>query len=307
MLIREETMCSCPRYLLSLSFAAVTWAGAAAAAEPATKEVEANDISMSYVEDGKGDPVVFVHGAVSDARAWEPIRAEISDEHRFIAPTLRYFGTRGWADNGERFSVSTHADDVAAFVKALNIEPVRLVGWSYGANVAMVAALENPGMVQRLILFEPAFSSLIKEGEEGNAAREAEEKMYGPATAAVQEGDAEKATKLLIEGVFQMTPGGFDRQPEELRAMQLDNARTMPLLWSAPDWKVTCGMLKAFDKPTLLVYGAESNAYWPHVVQGMDECLPQAEVAVLPGVNHDGPIRNPAGLAKIIEDFLANP
>src|SRR3546814_232003 len=100
-------------------------------------------------------------------------------------------------------------------------------------------------------------------------------------------------------------PGGFDRQPEDLRTIQLDNARTMPLLWSAPPWAVSCDMLTAFDKPTLLVHGADSNAYWPHVVQAMADCLPQAEVAVLPGVNHDGPIRDPAGFARMIEAFMA--
>lgn len=298
-------MCLRSRYLLPISFAAVTWAGAVAAADPAAKEVEANGVRMSYVEEGTGEPVVFVHGAVSDLRAWEPIQGAIADEHRFIAPTLRYFGTGDWPDDGERFGVATHADDVAAFIEALDIGPVHLVGWSYGANVATAAALENPEFVQSLILFEPALPSLVREGEAGNAAREAVDKMFGPVTAAVQEGDAEKATELLIEGVFQMPPGGFESQPQEARAMQLDNARTMPLLWSAPPWEVTCDMLRALDKPTLIVHGAESNAYWSHVAEVMDECLPQAEVAVQPNVNHDGPVRDPAGFAAMIDEFVA--
>jgi pimeloyl-ACP methyl ester carboxylesterase len=87
--------------------------------------------------------------------------------------------------------------------------------------------------------------------------------------------------------------------------MQLENARTMPLLWSAAPWEVTCDMLKGFDKPTLVVHGAESNAYWVHVAEVMDECLPQAEVAAQPKVNHDGPVRDPAGFAAMIEAFVA--
>jgi pimeloyl-ACP methyl ester carboxylesterase len=306
MLVREDAMFLRPRCLLSLSFVAIIWASAATAAEPTTKVVEANGVTMPYVDEGKGEPVVFVHGAVSDVRAWEPIRAEIVDKHRFIAPTLRYFGTGEWADKGEKFGVNTHADDVAAFIRALDVGPVHLVGWSYGANVATAIALADPDLVQSLILFEPALDSLIKEGEAGNAAREAAGKMYGPATEAVQAGDAEKATKLLIEGVFQMPPGGFESQPQAARVMQLDNARTMPLLWSAPPWEVTCEMLKGFDKPTLIVHGAESNDYWPHVAEVMDECLPRAELATQPRVNHDGPVRDPAGFAMMIEDFVAS-
>jgi pimeloyl-ACP methyl ester carboxylesterase len=126
-----------------------------------------------------------------------------------------------------------------------------------------------------------------------------------PVTPAVEAGDAEKATRLLIEGVFQMPPGGFDSQSEAIRTVQLDNARTMPLLWSSPLGSATCDKLKGFDKPVLIVYGAESNAYWPHIAEGMDECLPNGETAVLAGVNHDGPVRDPAGLARMIEDFVA--
>ena len=37
----------------------------------------------------------------------------------------------------------------------------------------------------------------------------------------------------------------------------------------------------------------------------MGECLPNAEVATLPGVNHDGPVHDPAGLAAMIEEFVA--
>jgi pimeloyl-ACP methyl ester carboxylesterase len=291
--------------LLPISFVICVLADAAAAADPAAKQIEVNGVTMSYVDEGTGEPILFVHGAVSDLRAWEPIRGAIADEHRFVAPTLRYFGGGEWADKGELFGVGTDADDVAALIEALDLGAVHLVGWSYGGNVAVAAALKNPDLVKSLILFEPALSSMVKEGEAGDAAREAAGEMFGPVTAAVEEGDTEKATKLLIEGVFQMPPGGFDSQPPEAQAMQLEKARTMPLLWSTDLGEVTCDKLSAFDKPTLIVYGAESNAYWPHIAETMDECLPQAEVTAQPMVNHDGPVREPAGLAAIIEDFAS--
>ncbi|MGK9169607.1 alpha/beta hydrolase [Inquilinus limosus] len=234
-----------------------------------------------------------------------PSGGEIADDHRFIAVSLRYFGTEEWPDKGERFSLALHANDVAAFIKALDVGPVHLVGWSYGANVATRTALQNPELMQSLILFEPALSSLIKEGEAGDTAREAEGVMFGPVADATQQGDVKKATRLLIEGVFQMAPGGFENQPREHQAMQLDNARTMELLWSASEWKVTCDMLRPFDRPTLIVHGSESNAYRPHVALAMDECLPQADVGVQPNVNHDGPVRDPAGFAELIDDFVA--
>jgi pimeloyl-ACP methyl ester carboxylesterase len=291
-------------YLLLTSVVTLASSGVAIAASPPTKEVEVNGIRMAYVEEGTGEPVVFVHGAVSDARAWEPIREAIADQYRFIAPTLRYFGAGQWPDKGERFGVTTHADDVAAFLSALDVGQVHLVGWSYGGTVAAAAALKNPDLVQSLILFEPPLPALVKEGEAGDAAWEAAGKMFDPVTTAIEEGDDDKATKLLIEGVFQLSPGGFERQPQERQTMQLENARTMPLLWSDPLDEVTCDMLKALDKPTLIIHGAESNAYWVHIAEVTDECMPQAEVAAQPKVNHDGPVRDPVGLAAMIDDFV---
>ena len=119
-------------------------------------QIEVNGIPVSYVEDGSGPPLVFVHGAVGDLRVWEPIREPIASRHRFVAPTLRYFGTGEWPDEGGRFSVDTHADDIAAFIEALDLGPVHLVGWSYGGNIAVAVALAHPEVVRSLILFEPA-------------------------------------------------------------------------------------------------------------------------------------------------------
>ena len=295
-----------PRHLLPIALAALAWVGAAAAG-PVTKQVKANGVAMTYVEEGAGEAIVFVHGAVSDERAWEPIRPAIADDHRLIAPPLRYFGRGDWPDKGQRFGVATHADDVVALIKALGVEPVHLVGWSYGANVAMAAALESPDLVQTLILFEPALGAFVAEGEAGAAAREAAGAMFGPVTQAVAAGDDTKAAQLLIEGVFELAPGDFDREPPQLHAMHLDNARTMPLLWAAFDQPspVTCDKLQAFDRPTLIVYGAETNAFFPAIARGMRACLQGAELAAQPKVKHDGPVHDPAGLAAMIEEFVA--
>ena len=136
------------------------------AGSPATKEINVNGMTMTYVEEGSGQPIVFVHGAVSDLRAWEPIREAISAKYRFIAPTQRYFGRGDWADKGEKFGTATHAADIAAFIKALGLGPVHLVGWSMGASVATVVALENPELVQSVVLFEPDIE-LADQGRRG--------------------------------------------------------------------------------------------------------------------------------------------
>jgi pimeloyl-ACP methyl ester carboxylesterase len=125
---------------------------------PSAKEVEVNGIRLSYVEQGSGEPIVFVHGAFSDLRVWEPMRKEIAKRYRFIAYTQRYFGAGPCPDDGRNFSVATDADDLVKFITALNVGPVHLVSRSRGGPIATAAALKNPSLVRNLTLHEPAFS-----------------------------------------------------------------------------------------------------------------------------------------------------
>jgi pimeloyl-ACP methyl ester carboxylesterase len=41
------------------------------------KQVEVNGVRLQYIEQGSGEPIVFVHGAPYDLRAWEPVKADI--------------------------------------------------------------------------------------------------------------------------------------------------------------------------------------------------------------------------------------
>src|SRR5262245_53397080 len=151
----------------------------------ASKEVQVNGVRLQYVEHGSGEPMVFVHGAPHDLRAWEPVREEIAKRYRFIAYTQRYFGTEPWPDDGKNYSIATHADDLAKFITALNAGPVHLVGWSYGGVVATTAAVNNPSLVRSLTVYEPTLSSALPvETEEGKAAREGLAKIIGSCIAA---------------------------------------------------------------------------------------------------------------------------
>jgi len=92
---------------------------ASAASGPLAKSVEVNGVRLIYVEEGSGEPIVFVHGAFSDPRVWEPVREEIAKRYRFIAYTQRYYGTEPWPHDGKNFSVTTHADDLVRFMPPL--------------------------------------------------------------------------------------------------------------------------------------------------------------------------------------------
>jgi pimeloyl-ACP methyl ester carboxylesterase len=270
-------------------------------------EVAVNGVGLSYVEEGSGEPMVFVHGLVTDLRTWQPIKYEIAAKYRFIAYTQRYFGTKPWNDEGERFSVATFSDDLAQFIVSLDVAPVHLVGWSYGGQVATVTALKTPSLIRSLILYEPSVMSVLPEASgEAKTAREDRAGMLAPAIAASKAGDAVKASRLLLESVIKLSPGGSYRESEWLQTMVDENARTTPLALAAPPPpNVSCDMLKNFSKPTLVMRGEQTHTAYVLINEAIFKCVPGAKQVILPNLNHDGPLRDPAGFNAAILDFLS--
>jgi pimeloyl-ACP methyl ester carboxylesterase len=268
-----------------------------------------NGVRLQYVEQGAGEPIVFVHGALSGPGAWDPVREEIAEKYpyRFITYSQRYYGTGPWQDEGQKFSVATHADDLAAFITSLDAGPVHLVGWSYGGAVAAAAALKNPSLVRSLVLYEATILSVLPpDSPEGRAAREDRAKLLDPVIAASKAGDAVRAIRLMYEAVYQLPPGGFDRLPQANQSRVLDNARTIPLLVEAlATPAITCHALRNLSRPTLVMQGEKTQAFYALITERIGKCVPGAERVVLPNANHAGPVRDSAAFAAAVFDFLS--
>lgn len=285
-------------------FAIIGLTGQATAQE--TRTVEVNGVTLHYVDQGEGKPVVFVPASIVDLRVWEPYREAIAQEHRFISYTQRYFGTDPWPDDGEQFSTETHAADLAAFIRALDVGPVYLVTWSYSGRVAPLVVLEHPELVRGMVHYEPGMGSLVGGmPEELQAAIGEEGSRFGPAVEAAKAGDAMQATELFIEAAFQREPGGFEQEPEYMRTIWLDNARTVPLQIADTPPDITCEDLMTIEQPTLVLRGEHTDIFYSSVAEAMAECQPQAELQVIPGVNHDGPVHAVEAFTAAILDFLA--
>jgi pimeloyl-ACP methyl ester carboxylesterase len=150
-------------------------------------------------------------------------------------------------------------------------------------------------------------SVLPAESPEGKTAREDRARMFGPVVAAASEtGDFIKAAKLLQEVVFQLRPGEFNSLPEDLQTVLVDNARVVPLMFAAPRPPViTCDILKDFTRPTLVMQGEKSRAFFTLISEAITKCVPGAQQIILQNVNHDGPCRDPAAFTAAVFEFLS--
>jgi len=101
------------------------------------KTATINGTTLAYREEGQGEPVVFVHGAVSDLRTWKPQLPEIGRLYRAIAYSRRYHRPNKALEPGARDPWEPHADDLAAFLREIGASPAHLVGNSQGAYISL--------------------------------------------------------------------------------------------------------------------------------------------------------------------------
>ena len=99
-------------------------------------------------------PVVFVHGMVGHAGFWNASLAACADVRRAVALDLRGHGSSSAASDGD-YSIQGCASDVLAVIDTLSLEPVVLVGHSYGACVVTEVAATRPTRVRRVVLVDP--------------------------------------------------------------------------------------------------------------------------------------------------------
>jgi pimeloyl-ACP methyl ester carboxylesterase len=113
------------------------------------------DTRLHAVDDPGGEPpVVFLGGGFGTVRNWDRVIRELGDSHRAIRFDAR---ARGKSETSSDYSAPAAVDDVATVIAATGIERPVLVGWSYGATIAVRFAAEHPADVRGLVLIDGAY------------------------------------------------------------------------------------------------------------------------------------------------------
>lgn len=110
---------------------------------------------LHYVDEGKGRPVVFLHGNPTWSFVYRDLVESLSDEYRCIAPD--YFGF-GLSDNPDDFSyeVPDHARVVSSFLRHLDLRDVTLFLHDWGGPIGMNYATRNPEVVDSFVVLNTA-------------------------------------------------------------------------------------------------------------------------------------------------------
>lgn len=246
-----------------------------------------------YESDGEGAPVVLLHGGLWDSRMWEDQFEPLAERCRVVRYDLRGYG-RSTRPKGSY----SHSDDLTAVLDHLDIERASLVGLSMGSAVAIDFTLEHPERVHALVLAAPALG-----GYEWSADLE---KRYGPAEAALEKGDIERAAELELAIWTKPSRKKEDFRDLRMREIAKENAHQValdPALQRRLD-PPAIGRLGEIKAPTLVISGDKDLPDVKKIAALLLSEIPDARRAVMQGADHVVNMRRPADFTARLLGFL---
>lgn len=283
-----------PRLLpLALKVGAILSAAACAASTgtPAIRSEGTTPQGLHYVVEGRGEPVVLIHGAALDLRMWDPQMDALRGRFRIVRYDLRSHG---------RSEVQTMRiagyEDLRRLLDELHLERVSLVGLSAGATVATDFAISFPTRVNRLVLVSPGLGGYVPTERPS---------WFGPLGAALRAGDTRRAAELFADSPL-LAVTNDTVAAAWLRGVVLANERMWrdslgPQPQLAP---AAIGRLAAISAPTLVIVGAQDAADIHLTAETLVRGVRGARKLEIPGAGHMVNVASPLAFNEVVVDFL---
>jgi haloalkane dehalogenase len=117
------------------------------------RTVKVLDSHIAYHDSGLGEPtVLFLHGNPTTSHLWRNVTPHVAGQARTLAPDLIGMGASGRPDIDYRFV--DHARYLDAFIDALDLHELVLVGHDWGGALAQDWAARHPGRTRAIVLSE---------------------------------------------------------------------------------------------------------------------------------------------------------
>ncbi|MCG7858696.1 alpha/beta hydrolase [Flavihumibacter sediminis] len=269
-------------------------------------KIKVGDVELHYIEKGKGEPMILLHGGQGDYRAWPKQLEAFASRYRVISYSRRYhFPNQNMHESGS-YSALTDANDLAGFIAALNLGAVHLVGTSYGAFTALAFAIDHPELVKTMVLAEPPVLQWATRTDRGaELYKEFMTTVHKPAGKAFAAGDREGAMRILInrfDGV-----GAFDSLPAERRKIVMQNSNFFKAVTNSSDPfpNLARDKVASLRMPVLMVRGQHTKELDILVSDEIIRTIPNAERAIIPLAGHGSPRQNPVAFNEAVLAFLS--
>jgi haloalkane dehalogenase len=116
---------------------------------------ETGGLRLHYVDEGEGDPVVFIHGEPTWSFLWRKVIPPVRDAgFRAIAPDLPGFGRSDKPVDMGWYSYDAHVAAVDGLLEQLDLQNITFVVHDWGGPVGLRLAVDHPERVARLVILD---------------------------------------------------------------------------------------------------------------------------------------------------------
>jgi pimeloyl-ACP methyl ester carboxylesterase len=238
---------------------------------------------FKFVDEGKGQTLLLLHGLFGALSNWEGVVARFSKQFRVVIPMLPIYDMpvrEAGLDGLRKF-----LEDFVAFK---NLNDMIIMGNSLGGHVALMYTVENKDKVTRLILtgssglFEDSMGgSYPKRGNYDYVKERVAYTFYNPAV----------ATKELVDEVFETTRS----IPKCMRIVAIAKSAQRNNLATE---------IKDIMVPTLLVWGLNDTITPPVVAHEFNRLIPNSKLRFIDECCHAPMMEHPEKFNEIVEEFI---
>lgn len=256
-------------------------------------------VRIPYVASGAGAPLLFLHGSLCDYRYWNSQLDVLSQHFRCISVSLSHYWPGEAAGQG-KFSWETHVAELAAFINAMQIGPVHLVGHSRGACVAFQLACAHPDLVNTLTLADPA-GPVHTEATAAPFSSAATDALRSEVAALIDTGAVDAGLEMFVDSVSM--PGIWRKSPASFRRMATDNAATLPKQFQDPLPAYTRADAAGLACRTLLIAGEKSPHAYRDNVEKLAGWMPHVDKRSIAGASHGMNVTHAAAFNRLLRAF----
>lgn len=253
-------------------------------------------------EAGAGPGVVCLHSNASTSGQWRGLMELLAPKYHVLAPDSFGSGKSPAWPSDRAISLRDEAELVEP-VLARAGAPLALVGHSYGAAIALVAALQNPARVRAMALYEPTFFSVVAADKPPPNDADGILGAVARASTALDAGDRDAAARHFID--YWMGEGAWQQTPEPRKppiAASIGNIRGWAHALMAESTPLDA--FRTLDIPVLYMTGKRSTASAHGVARLLTRALPRVEVLEFEKLGHMGPVTHPDPVNEAIRNFL---
>jgi pimeloyl-ACP methyl ester carboxylesterase len=260
-----------------------------------------NGVGLYYELSGSGDPLVLVHGSWVDHHSWDPVVGSLAGSFQVLTYDRRGHGRSEQPDG--QGSVFEDADDLAALIEALDLVPAHVAGNSFGAVVALRAAVRVPRVFRGLIAHEPPLFPLLA-GSELEAVLVEVQRRVGAIVTLLERPDNEAAARLFVD-TMAFGPDAWDSQlTPQMRDTYVVNAPTfLDECRDRDALQMDLDALARLDKRVLLTSRSESAPFFGPVLDIVASHIPHAERITIDGADHAPHVSAPDRYVELVTTF----